>query len=73
VMLGTWWEPPEKLKSHNDDQTEHSSCGGDWHGMSMQKNGAHCMHKVHRSYKYMVHRRDGVVVVVAVGVVVVVV
>jgi hypothetical protein len=31
----------------------------------------HCMHKVHRSYKYMVQRRDGVVV--AIGVVVVVV
>jgi hypothetical protein len=31
----------------------------------------HCMQKVHKSYKYMVQRRDGVVV--AIGVVVVVV
>jgi hypothetical protein len=31
----------------------------------------HCMHKVHKSYKYTVQRRDGVAV--AVGVVVVVV
>jgi hypothetical protein len=29
----------------------------------MQRNCAHCMHKVHRSYKYMVQRRDGVAVV----------
>jgi hypothetical protein len=25
---------------------------------------AHCMQKVHKSYKYTVHRRDGVVVAV---------
>ena len=31
----------------------------------------HCMHKVHKSYKYTVQRRDGVVVVVGVDVVVV--
>jgi hypothetical protein len=29
----------------------------------MQRNCAHCMHKVHRSYKYTVQRRDGVAVV----------
>jgi hypothetical protein len=35
----------------------------------MQRNGEHCMHKVHRSYKYTVQRREGVVVVeVAIGV-----
>jgi hypothetical protein len=32
----------------------------------MQRNGEHCMHKVHRSYKYTVQRRD--LVVVAVGI-----
>jgi hypothetical protein len=26
---------------------------------SMQRHGEHCMHKVHRSYKYTVQRRDG--------------
>jgi len=26
---------PKKLKSHDDDQTEHSSCGGYWCGVSM--------------------------------------
>jgi hypothetical protein len=29
----------------------------------MQRNCAHCMHKVRRSYKYTVQRRDGVAVV----------
>jgi hypothetical protein len=29
----------------------------------MQRHCAHCMHKVHRSYKYMVQRRDVVAVV----------
>jgi hypothetical protein len=69
-MLDVWWEPPEKLKSC-DDQVEHSRCGGDRRGVSMQMHCTHCMHKVHGSYKYTVQRRD--VVVVAVGVVVVVV
>ena len=58
-MLNAWWEPPEKLKSC-DDQAEHSRCGGDRHGGSMQRNCTHCMHKVHKSYKYTVQRRDGV-------------
>jgi hypothetical protein len=62
----------EKLKSHDDDQTEHSSCGGYRHSMSMQRYCTHCMHKVHKSYKYTVQRRDGVVVVVGVVVDVVV-
>jgi hypothetical protein len=64
-------KPPEKLKSYHDDQAEHSRGGGYRRGVSMQRYCAHCMHKVHRSYKYMVQRRDEVVV--AVGVVVVVV
>jgi hypothetical protein len=63
---------PEKLKSHDDDQTEHSSCGGYWRGVSMQRHCEYCMHKVHRSYKYTVQRRDEVVVVVGVVVDVVV-
>jgi hypothetical protein len=45
---------PEKLKSHDDDQIEHSSCGGYQRGVSMQRCCAHCMHKVHKSYKYIV-------------------
>ena len=61
----------EKMKSHYDDQTKHSSCGGYRRGMSMQRHCVHCMHKVHKSYKYTVQRRYAVVV--AVGVVVVVV
>jgi hypothetical protein len=31
--------------------------------VSMQRYCAHCMHKVHKSYKYTVQRRDVVVVV----------
>jgi hypothetical protein len=68
-MIDTGVELPEKLKSHDDDHSEHLRCGGDWHGMSMQRNGEYCMHKMHRSYIYTVQRRD----VVVVGVVVVVV
>jgi hypothetical protein len=30
----------------------------------MQRHCEHCMHKVHRSYKYTVQRRDGVVAIV---------
>jgi hypothetical protein len=62
-------KPLEKLKSYHDDQVEHSRGGGYRNGVSMQRNCAHFMHKVYRSYKYMVQRRDEVVV--AVGVVVV--
>ena len=36
----------------------------------MQRHGEQCMHKVHKSYKYTVQRRDGVVVVVRVVVVI---
>jgi hypothetical protein len=28
-------------------------------GVSMQRDCTHCMHKVHKSYKYTVQRRDG--------------
>jgi hypothetical protein len=27
-------------------------CGGDWHGMGMQRNGEYCMNKMHGSYIY---------------------
>ena len=50
---------PEKLKSHDDDQIEHSSCGGIWCGVSMQRHCEYCMHKMHRRYIYTVHRREG--------------
>jgi hypothetical protein len=65
-------KPPEKLKCYHDDQAEHSRGGGYWHGMSMQRNGKYCMHKMHRSYIYTVQRRDGVVVAIGVSVVVVI-
>jgi hypothetical protein len=71
-MIDTGVELPEKLKSRDDDHAEHLRCGGDWCGMSMQRNGEYCMHKMHRSYKYMVQRRDEVVVVAGVAVDVVV-
>jgi hypothetical protein len=67
-MLDAWWEPLEKLKSCDDDQAEHLRCGGNWHCMSMQRNGEYCMHKVLRRYKYTVQRIDWVAV--AAGVVV---
>jgi hypothetical protein len=54
----------EKLKSYDDDHTEHSRGGGDWGGMSMHRNGKYCMHKMHRSYIYTVQRRDEVAVAV---------
>jgi hypothetical protein len=60
-MLDAQWEPPEKLKSY-DDQAEHSRCGGDQHSVSMQRHCVYCMHKVHRSYKNMEQRSDDVVV-----------
>jgi hypothetical protein len=63
---------PEKLKSHDDDQIEHSSCGGYQCSVSMQRYCMHCMHKVHKRYKYTIQRRDVVVVVVGVVVDVVV-
>ena len=36
-MIDTEVELPEKLKSGNDDHTDHLRCGGVLHGMSMQK------------------------------------
>jgi hypothetical protein len=50
---------PEKLKSYDEDHAEHSRGGEDWRSWSMQRNGEHCMHKVHRRYKYRVQRREG--------------
>jgi uncharacterized membrane protein len=32
--------------------------GGDWHGMSMQRNDKYFMHKMHISYIYTVQRRE---------------
>jgi hypothetical protein len=49
----------EKLKSYDDDHAEHSRGGGDWCGMSMQRNGEYFMHKMHISYIYTVQRREG--------------
>jgi hypothetical protein len=62
----------EKLKSYDDDHAEHSRGGGDWHSMSMQRNGEYCMHKMHRSYIYTVQRREAVAVAIGVSVVVVI-
>ena len=61
------------MKSYYEYQAEHSRGGGYGHGVIIQRGGTHCMHKVHRNYKYTVERRDEVVVAIAVGVVVVVV
>ena len=65
-------KPPEKLKSYHDDQAEHSRGGGYQRGVSMQRYCTHCMHKVHRSYKYMIQRRDGVAVAIGVSMVIVI-
>jgi hypothetical protein len=46
------------MKSHDDDQTEHSSCGGIWRGLSMQRHCEYCMHKDNRDYKNAKQRRD---------------
>jgi hypothetical protein len=70
-MIDTGVELPEKLKSRDDDHAEHLRCGGDWRGMSMQRNGEYCMHKMHISHKYTVQRRVGVAVAVEFAVVVV--
>ena len=58
-MIDIGVELPEKLKSLDDDNMEHLRCGGDWHSMSMQRNGEYCMHKMHGSYIYTVQRREG--------------
>jgi hypothetical protein len=70
-MLNAWKKRPEKLKRYHEYQTEHSRGGGYGHGVSIQRSGTHCMHKVHRNDKYIVQRRDEVVVAIVVGVVVV--
>ena len=57
-MIDTRVELPEKLKSRDDDHTEHLRCGGDWSGMSMQRNGEYCMHKMHTSYIYTRCRKE---------------
>jgi hypothetical protein len=38
-------KPPEKLKGYHDDQTEHSTCGGDERSVSRKRDYMHCMHK----------------------------
>jgi hypothetical protein len=71
-MIDTGVELLEKLKSRDDDHAEHLRCGGDWHGINMQKNGEYCMHKRHRRNIYTVQRREGVMVAIVVSVVVVI-
>jgi hypothetical protein len=71
-MIDTGVELPMKLKSRDNDPAEHLRCGGDWHGMSMHRNGEYCMHKMHRSYIYMIQRREVVVVAIGVSMVVVI-
>jgi hypothetical protein len=61
MMLDAWWEPPQKLKSHDDDQTENSSCGGIWHGVSMQRHCEYFMHKDNKYYKNGKERGEEVV------------
>jgi hypothetical protein len=65
-------ELPEKLKRRDDDHAEHLRCGGDWRGMSMQRKGEYCMHKIDRSHIYTTHRRDEVVIAVRIVVVAVI-
>jgi hypothetical protein len=62
---------PEKLKSYDDDHTEHSRGGGYWRGMSMQRNGEYCMHKMNKRYKYTIQRREGLLFLLEFAVVVV--
>jgi hypothetical protein len=62
---------PVKLKSYDDDHPEHSRGGGDWSGMSMQRNGEYCMHKMHRSYIYTVQRREALLLLLEVAMIVV--
>jgi hypothetical protein len=70
-MIDTGVELPEKLKSLDDDHVEHLRCGGDWRGMSMQRNGKYFMHKMHRSYIYTVQRREALLLLLEFVVVVV--
>jgi hypothetical protein len=57
-MLNAWEKLSKKLKSHDDDEAEHSRCGGIWHGVSMQRHCEYCMHKDNRDYKNVEQRRD---------------
>ena len=70
-MIDIGVELLEKLKSRDDDHAEHLRCGGYWRGMSIQRNGEYCMHKMHRSYIYMVQRREGLLLLLEFVVVVV--
>jgi hypothetical protein len=70
-MIDTGVELLENLKSHDDDYVDQLRCGGYWHGMSMQRNGKYCMHKMHRSYIYMVQRREALLLLLEFVVVVV--
>ena len=65
--VGKW---PEKLKSYDDDHVEHSRGGGDWPGMSMQRNGEYCMHKMHIRNIYTIQRREGLLLLLEDAVVV---
>jgi hypothetical protein len=65
-MIDIGVELLEKLKSHDDDHSEHLRCGGDWHSMSMQRNGEYFMHKMHKIYIYTIQRRDAVAMVAVV-------
>jgi hypothetical protein len=62
-MLNAWEKLPKKLKSHDDDEAEHSRCGGIWRGVSMQRHCEYCMHKDHRDYKSAEKEEIGVVAV----------
>jgi hypothetical protein len=57
-MIDTGVELPEKLKSHDDDHAKNLRYGEDWHGMSMQRNGKYCMHKMHIIYIYTRYREE---------------
>jgi hypothetical protein len=61
-MRDAWWEPPEKLKSHDDDQIEHLSCGGIWRGVRMQRHCKYFMHKDNKDYKNEKERRESWIV-----------
>jgi hypothetical protein len=62
-MLNAWEKLSKKLKSRDNDEAEHSRCGGIWRGVSMQRHGEYCMHKEHRDDKNVEKRRDRGVVV----------
>jgi hypothetical protein len=51
-MMDTWIQLPEKLKSGNYDQLEHSTWTKDAEAWSEK------MHKLHREYKDVEQRRE---------------